>query len=227
MRQDESSSEVDEPGAVSVVLALTITWNDPDAPVRSDRLLVAVRAPATNGRFPNTLSVPTQRIPAGLLDTIVDACRAVHQTDSEITFESPWVDSQDGSGAEALLFAVESILCRKLGAAVALEEGRLRFRTRLASVTRGLVEDPNQPDAKAEMTVMANAVVEVEDGIAEIPPVTSTYSTVAWISSESFKHAVEENDALLALPGGDPFELCVKGLCVETTRRLIERGVVV
>jgi hypothetical protein len=190
----------------------------------ADDVLFAVRDPDANRTFPNTISVPTQRIPSALAEALTAQAEPEETADGEVLFRPSWSSNRIESGHSPLIFAVESIFTRKLGLAEELETGALDFDTTLASTTFGLAKHGNldDPDQQVEPVEMLTMVVRVRRGKSTIPRSTATYRRLEWASKTRFVAAVRDRDPLVLIPNGHPAELCVQGVCTYASARLIE-----
>lgn len=206
--------------AVADVCAVSlVSFDEPN------RILIGVRRSSTNESFPNAMSVPTQRVPSSLLEEISANVHLQVDEGSNHEFESIWVSSSRSSGHDPLIFLIDSILARKLHLSDALESGEFKYEATLATITTAWVDQLRAAGpAMPELTRMANVIVSVTSGASLIPEETASYSRICWRPQRDVLEAIHTNDALIAWPDGDPFELCVKGLCLATTADLIERG---
>jgi hypothetical protein len=190
------------------VLALTIV-DCQDGSASHGKVLVAVRDAATNVTHPNVVSVPTQRMPELL-------ARSLAPSDD-------WCDSDRQSGHCPLVFAAEALLARKLALGDALESGQVGFEVRVGTTLTGSAEYGRGITEPIEMT---NLVLRVVRGVECFPRRTSSYSDVQWSDPGTLVAAFRSKNALLAVPAGDPLELCIHGLCVSSTVELIGAGAV-
>jgi hypothetical protein len=182
------------------------------------RILTVVRNPATNQTHPNTLSVPTQRIPDALLADLtsrpsLDAANPV------------LVSNVDTSGHDAVIYAVESLLASKLGLADALESGAFEFEGAVGVTSTGDVHYPNEGvrGVRTERITMVNLIVLVRRGIDVLPESTAAYTSLNWAPWQRLGQAASENDVTRLVPGLDPVEICIHGLCIATSVQLWER----
>jgi hypothetical protein len=203
----------------SYVCALTIISS---AKELSGKVAVTVRRATTNTSFPNSLSVPTQRIPANLAHSATGTAIADFSEPHDAFFDLNWVDSDAQSGNDPVIFVVESILSRKLELAAALEEKRFSYWASVGMLASAMVADPmGHDESGAEYIAMMNVIVMVTEGTELMPNSSAAYELIAWRPATDLQRSVELNDALIVVPGGDPFQLCVKGLCLRTTCQLI------
>lgn len=211
------------PKEPSPVLALSI-FDGPalDGAVcqQETRVLVAVRDAATNDTHPNVISVPTQRVPRELFDALVDAVRPESYGESITFLAGEEVDSDRVEGHHPLIYAVCSMLSRKLGVGGHLESGDVAFRASLRAVSVGH-STYHQPvhGRTVEHIIMANAAVVVTRGSELFPARTPSYSHISWIAISRFMQTVrDKNPLVLDL---NPMEYCVHGLCVASTYDLL------
>src|SRR3954463_11005563 len=122
---------------LSLTLVDATTMRDGVLLATSD-VLIAARRPGANRTHPNVVSVPTQRIPASLHADLLSAASHEETTDRGVSFfDGGEVDSGFDDGHHPVVFAVESLLGRKLGLAEALENGEVEYRAALRAGVRG------------------------------------------------------------------------------------------
>lgn len=212
----------------SPVLSLTIidksTLND-NIIDENTSILLTVRDKNTNLTHPNVISVPTQRIPASLLSELKNSSTLVEHDNSSSYYSEHKVSSLNCNGHHPVIYAVESILSRKLGLSDALESQLLSFDAYLYIVLKGKSYHPNLPkdDGREEFIEMANIVVITSD-IEIFPKHTPSYSHILWESSKNFINTVKDKNPMLVKL--DPIEYCIHGLCIETSYRIIIKELV-
>lgn len=204
-----------KPGDVSgysPVVALTIVDCEPNSPSYGN-LLVVIRDPITNATHPNTVSVPTQRVPRALIEALKSTSLGT----------SKWSSNSDVSGHSPVIFVVESLLARKFMMGDVLEGAQLSLEVRFGTLQMGQAEyGPNC----AEPIAMANLLVRVTSGVSLFPRRSSSYREIRWVDPDEFLDALNSRAALTLFPLEDPLALCIHGLCVSTAARLIESGAV-
>lgn len=221
-----------EAAKVVPVLCLTIL----DGSTDSRRLVTGVRSPDTNATHPGVLSTPTCRIPWSLAHGALTPKPSTFVIDSSsfIALESPShsnatrrgmlfasSDEPDHAGGhDCLLFLVESLLARKLGLADALEAGTLQFHAELGSGMLGRASYANFE--RYENIFMLNILVDFIVGGSLLPSRTAAYEVLQWTGVQRFLKAVADRDPFLLVPDGDPFELCLNGMCVTSSASLLE-----
>jgi hypothetical protein len=182
------------------------------------QLLVVVRDRDANPTHPNVVSVPTQRLPASLYrDLIASASEAGDDPDRPVSyFEGGVVDSRVDSGHHPVIYAVESMLSRKLGLAEPLERGEVAFRAALRAVVTGVAfyDGDGEQQPTHESIDMLSVVVELLDGRRRLPIRTGSYSMMAWTEVDRFIAGVRSRDASTLSSAFDPIELCVHGVCL-------------
>lgn len=196
------------------VLALTIVDASTTASFESinssSLVLVGVRDPETNSTHPNVLSVPTKRVPNGVLGAIEVEILQENSVGTSTTYILNELDpDQRTNGHNSLFFAVKSILAEKLGVAEQIELGNVRFETRLEAMVVGTVKHPDFE----EKTCMYNASVLLT-GASLVPDKTSSYRSLIWTPSENFIRAAESKDLTEVSHELNPFEFCIHGLCI-------------
>lgn len=184
------------------VLALTIVREGS----AGRELVCAVRRPETNATHPNVLSVPTVRDRAMLA--------------------ASWpAQALDGDTVPGLSLLVELLLCRKLGAADALESGALTYELGRLGAWQGssfIDVDTAGCDVTEDLT-MFNAEVIVTGGGDLLPERTASYDPIRWTPVKTFFEVVATRDVSLVDARLDQVLVCVRGLCVETTRRMLQQ----
>lgn len=154
-----------------------------------DRFISVMRRPETNVTHPNILSAPTDRVPHAIFHAMTDGptVEPVQKPrHGGYTFYKPQpVASENESGHHPLVYAVDSILAKKMGVARELEEGVIRYRAWLAVVCLGYASYPlHCPYEKCvecahEPMRMANVVVEVDDDTMDrFPEQSAAYNEI-------------------------------------------------
>jgi hypothetical protein len=187
------------------------------------QLLVVIRDKETNITHPNVISVPTQRIPLNLFEAIVDTATKEKEEDSLTYYHYSFSDSSLANGHDPIIYAVESILSRKLGLAEALEKNEFTFTSCLRVKKVGKSYHPNLPidQGQIEFIQMLNLVVFIKNGQELIPEKTSSYSHILWTGAQSFLSTVREANPLLLDDDLDPLDYCIHGLCISSTYSVI------
>lgn len=147
-----------------------------------------MRRPETNVTHPNILSAPTDRIPHALFRAITDGPMVNPiRTPSHrgYAFYKPRpVSSEDESGHHPIVYAVDSILAKKMGVAEALEAGKITYRAWLAAVLDG---HASYKDCVDESMRMANIFVEVDEAsMGRFPSESGAYSEIRKITLQDF-----------------------------------------
>ncbi len=127
-----------------------------------------------------------------------------------------------------LQFWVEYLLMLKLGVSDAMEQGELKIDLADLGVWQGLsLIDYDQGCDVTEPLTMFNALAYVEHGSELFPAQTVSYDPLAWVRVEHFEHAVRNKDIFALGLDVDPLasiEMCIRGLCVETTMLMLEKA---
>src|SRR5262249_52765682 len=143
------------------------------------QILVVVRDPKTNVRHPNVVSIPTQKIPHGLLSDIVKQGQVVSIEDNLKYYEGPFVSSTSSDSSDPIVYATRAALSGKLALSDALELKSIKFHARIGTLIRGTVLHPaDRLGTEAEHMTMANIVVNVDEGHHLIPQSTASYSRI-------------------------------------------------
>jgi hypothetical protein len=190
--------------AFAPVLALTVV-RDVGAGIE---VLCAVRRPETNSTHPNVLSVPTRRI--------------------DLDVASRWPErAVDGGSVPKLRAAVEELLTRKLGLADPLEFGQIDYDLGPFGAWQGTsyIGYEDGCDVVEDLT-MFNLGVRLRAGDRLFPAETAAYSSIHWAPLARFLDVLETRDVTQIDPRLDGILVCVYGLCIETTRHLLEEWAV-
>ena len=183
----------------------------------NSRVLCCVRNDKVNRTHPNVVSVPTQRMPASLAHAIIYKGKRRGVFAETSLLSSKPVLSSRVSGHDPLIFAVESLLSRKLGVADALEADVIKFEAVVAGVHNGTANYENL--STSENLRMINVKLVITEGIEHFPNNTTSYDIINWIKVENFLRMWDDGkDVSLA---GIGFEkalgICVDGLCILST----------
>ena len=214
--------QVEDKKTISPVLALTIIDGQSleNGKLSKDtRLLLAVRNPDTNSTHPNVISVPTQRIPHLTSNELIKSTKKeYHDKSSSTTIFASQINRDDSiPGHDSLIFAVESLLSRKLGLSEFLEYEKIRYSVLLRALVTGTVKHPNH----SEKTLMLNAVVIIHSGAALFPDSTASYSYIQWTNVQTFIKTASEKDPLYFNPILSPIDYCIHGLCIMSTYNIV------
>jgi len=107
----------------------------------------------------------------------------------------------------------------KLGLEPFLRNESFLFEIEPACLSIGVATYANY--GVSENIVMLNMLGFVTEGADLIPRSTSSYDPLVWSPIPDFLDAVEKRDPLQVLPEGDPFELCIHGMCVKSSALLL------
>ena len=209
----------------SPVLSISIfdqVISDKDLISEDAKIQVVVRDPITNQTHPNVISIPTHRLPAALFRAILESAEPDEDVGSTTFYKGGETENVSGSSHHPVVYAVETILARKLGLASELETGALRFRAALRAVTVGKSVYPDsESNTRAEHIAMANIRVIITLGAELFPLKSASYSHMFWVSVNRFLETVrKKNPLVLDL---DPFEYCIHGLCISTAYDMLAR----
>ena len=219
------TEEKQEP-ALSAVVALSIVRGDVfEAANRTKdaEILLAVRHPDSNPTHPNVVSVPTGRIPPVLMQSLVDSLEPTATWPNGVSFrEFPEVRSDRDNGHHPIVFVAEAILAGKLGMAEPLEQGRLKFSSRLFSVTTGTAHyATDNPYGASEPIAMGNVWLSILDGFDLFPKANASYSLIFPASLAQLERAKATGE-LAGLPAPlDPAVHRIGGLCIESSLNAI------
>lgn len=187
-------------------------------------MLVALRRAVTNVRHPGVVSLPTMRVPAA---TKVLLPTPAHEPDvqDEVEFRGVLREQEQfgvpGAGAVAASYLTEAILSRKLGAADLLETGQLTGWCAVRMTAEGIVDDPTGT-TDSELTLMYTILVRIDTGANLLPTESAAYSHIRWVDPKLFLLAWHRRDAQLLFPDANPFEICIRGLCIRSGVQLLK-----
>lgn len=196
------------------VFVLSILLSDLSEPCRI--VLGVRRSSQQSNRHPGVLSTPTQRVPRVLFEACQASWPLPGEGELEILGERETsCIGGPNTSADPLSYAIEGLLCRKLGLTDALAEGRTHGVADVMAVSAAVVEDQRATQVR-EATVMLTVRVLLTNLLGEMPSSTGFFDPIVTAEVGEFVCAVETNDALVADPSLDPFEVCIGGLCVST-----------
>lgn len=210
------------------VIALTIIDRDTLADgkiVENTRVRIGVRRAERNLTHPDIVSVPTQRIPQSLANNLLGIETSVDEKRS-IALPACWIPNGIASGHRSVVYAVESLMSRKLGVAEYLESERLKFVATPAICILDWANYPNLIDAddapypSKELLRMINIRVHLTEGTDLFPTDTESYHQSRWVTAREYSAMMDGKD--VSLVGLDGFKFCVDGLCVASTKEIIE-----
>jgi len=212
-----------KPGPISeppYVLTLTIIDGktlDAGRIVDDSNVRICVRDPDQNLTHPNVVSVPTLRIPATLAEQLINTSDVTGQRNNTDIYKHSFVSNQIENGHNPVIFAVESLLSRKLGLSDFLEQNKIHFTASIAGMHRGIAQYPNQQSS--EELQMVNLLVIISKGASLFPKTTASYTFSGAMSVKNFKimWADGKDARLTGLPPEIAFGVCVDGLCILST----------
>ena len=195
------------------VLAITLRRRDGG----QDKVLVGVRT-SHNRTHQNVLSVPTIRV----LPEVAAVWRRP-LADGVLSTEG----LRPGSPVERTVRRVVlELLARKVGLADPLERGEVdvEIEAMLAVQGTSLIGSRNGEDVTENLT-MFNAQVRWTSADDPGPASTASYDPLLWITEDQFAEMVRTRDVGVLDAGLDEIEVCVRGLCIESTLRTLGRRV--
>lgn len=183
------------------------------------KVWVCVRNRDVNRTHPDIVSVPTQRIPQALAEDLTDLER-LHR-DGEFGATQLFVENlrsnEECNGHDATIYAVESLLSRKLGISSELERKQVIFSASL----RGIQQDfaVYRELGEQEELRMLNLVVWISHGADLFRKNTASYSSGRWISLSDYFEMWRTRDVTRAgVSTQDALRgVCVDGLCISST----------
>lgn len=209
------------------VAALTIldgdTLQDDGLPTSDSLVLVVIRDPETNITHPNVLCVPTQRIPMSVAQQLRAYPNQVPPNDARSLcyYGEKWFDSVHNRESTEVVFLVNSLLCRKLGLADALERKEFCYKTSLYLS----IKDEVFHQDHSELTVMFNFIVKIHNGSRLIPKCSASYSSIGWCSVEKFLKITETRNPTIFDTSLSPLQICVQGLCIKSSLIALEHQI--
>ncbi len=176
-----------------------------------------VRNRDVNQTHPDVVSVPTQRIPFSLANNIIADAKQIGTQDGTNLMIQDSISNANHSGHHPLIFAVESLLCRKLGVSSDLEKEVIEFDAALVGIHEGVARYVNM--GTDEQLKMLNVMVIVTKGADKFPTETESYDISNWIAVENFLRMWDDGkDVTLAgIDFADALGICVDGLCILST----------
>jgi len=203
------------------------------------KMLVGIRNPVTNITHPNVLSVPTQRVPARILQRVLKKKRnlEVAQIPSQACPEGlseiyilngGKVDNRAANGHNPTIYLVESILCRKLEMAAFLEKKQVSFISSPTALLIGNVlqeERGNNRSGKSieghqersfqECIGMCNFTVLLSNA-DYVPRRSAGYSSLHWIQVQELMKIVEDKPPKCVIKsiGEQSIEYPSRGFCL-------------
>lgn len=191
---------------------------------KGSRVRYCVRDPKCNETHPNVVSVPTQRLPYSVAKEILSTAIKTGRQDKTILFEDRFISNSDHDGHDPIIYAVESLLCRKLGVEALLESEDLTFNASLSGLHQGTAR---YSLGKTEDLQMLNVRVHITKGGDRLPSTTTTYRVSDWTTVSGFKTAWETKDPThVGVSFKDAITgVCVNGLCILSTYDIIKSEV--
>lgn len=222
--------------SVSLLDRATLGQNGEITP--RSRIMIGVRRAETNPTHPEVVSIPTMRVPEGLLDGFYgpagDTGRetiilpVLTSEIEEVRLGKDHRVTPETTSHDPIKYVVEAILSRKLLLGKALEEKELTFTAEPAVAITGSVlyettgeklpgrevEVGGQAYFKEQIT-MYNVSVVVSDAKL-FPAETPSYGDIRWAGVKEYLEMVEtKNPSILsALFGKESIQYCVHGLCL-------------
>ncbi len=188
-----------------------------------DEILFCVRDQQVNLTHPDVVSIPTQRIPTSFGEELM-ARGTDNGTQGETQLlASMSASNKDVNGHDSMIFAVESIMARKLGLADQLELDELSFTVELAGRQRGRAKYPkgsgkNPSINDDEELRMINLLVRIDEGADLFPNKTPSYRILSWATMSNFTKMWDEKKATgLGITAHEAIFVCVDGLCLHST----------
>jgi hypothetical protein len=193
------------------VLALTLLRRHQG----EEQILVGVRT-SCNGTHQNVMSVPTIRVlrelALGWTGPLADG------------FLSTTALRRKVSVQRTVRHVVREILALKLGKADALERGEVDFDVEAVMAIQGtsLIGSSGGQDITEDLT-MFNAQVRWTEGHDLGEGRTTSYDPLLWVPEDKFTEMVRTRDVGVLEEGLDEIEVCVRGLCIESSMRVLNR----
>lgn len=188
-----------------------------------DEILYCVRDQQVNLTHPNVVSIPTQRIPTSLGEELMAKGTDKGTQGETQLLTSVIASNKDVNGHDPMIFAVESIMARKLGLADQLESDELAFTVELAGHQRGraryLKGSGKNPGINDDEELrMINLFVRIDEGADLFPDKTPSYRILSWATMSNFTQMWEDKKATgLGITEHEAIFVCVDGLCLHST----------
>lgn len=183
-------------------------------------VLLGLRRRSTNARHPGVVSLPTIRIPSALEPLLTAAPAGVESSFESISGPVEPIGARPDGERGITQYLVEALLARKLDAGDLLEEGRLLGTCQLRMLSCASVDDPGGTGVH-ELTRMYTAIVDVHDGAPLFPHSSASYSHIRWVPVDLLIDCWDRRDALALVPDANPFEICIRGLCIRSGVELL------
>lgn len=222
MTSSRANEGIATPPHPSPVLALTVvdgaTLSSAGSITADTKIMMAVRSAETNQTHPNVISVPTQRIPKFLFEEISSDVRGR----TRLTGQTDLLDAQVHAypaqrSHDAVLYAVNSLLSRKIGLSDALELNTIKYRAQLKITSRGTVIH----ESHKELTQMTNILVILDQVAFDFPTETMSYSHIFWSTAETFLESAANKDVVMLNKSFSPLEYCVHGMCIMSSFNIV------
>jgi hypothetical protein len=196
------------------VLALTLLRDRGDG---RDEVLVGVRT-KYNATHQHVMSVPTMRVLHEVGRTWSHPLRAAGRAGVLSSDDLRQYDDVR-LGVER---AVGDLMARKLGKADALEKGEVAFEVEALMAIQGtsFLGQHAGCDVVEDLT-MFNAQVRWIAGHDLGGGRTSSYEPLLWIAEDLFGEMARTRDVGVLDADLDAIEVCVRGLCIESTMRVL------
>lgn len=188
---------------------------------KSSKMLWCIRNNSVNQTHPDVVSVPTQRIPSSLAEAIMSTGKPNGKHGDTALVKQSSVSNTKLKGHDPIIFAVESLLSRKLGLSDELEREEIEFEAALNGLHIGTAKYHNL--GTEEELQMVNIVVSIKKGAEKIPKSTTSFDDIAWSKVEDFLAMWKHKEvSLLGIDGARGFGICVDGLCILSTYDILK-----
>lgn len=209
-------------------------------------ILTGLRREDTHATHPGVVSTPTKRMPSSIAKILFS--EKLHNVSGSSPFNlgvidpthpevvarfSPNTETVPDSSS-MLPFLAADLMARKLGLADALERsngdnplGKVSLMNIIAGFSNATVDPVTEENLFEPLIVFGAATLL--DRPDEVPVETASYRNLTWVNADNFVKGVEQKDAPLLIEGltvDDEISVCVRGLCLATSRsNLIVPGV--
>ena len=189
---------------------------------KNSKMVWCIRNEVVNQTHPNVVSVPTQRIPASLAEAIISTGKQNGKYGNTTIIAQDSVSNVKLKGHDPIIFAVESLLSRKLGLSSELEKEGIEFEAALSGLHNGFAKYVDLE--KEEGLQMVNIVVIVKKGVDKIPEKTTSFDVIKWSEVGDFLQMWEckKDISILGIGGDKAFGICVDGLCILSTYDILK-----
>lgn len=221
-----NSNTNDESNLPPYVLALTIVCPQntrASSGSAEEGVLFCVRNREVNLTHPDVVSVPTQRIPSSVGQKLDDTGTPNGVFGDTQLLSSAKISNSETDGHNAMIYAIEALLARKMGVANHLESNELMFTAELSGYHHGRARYPKGTGANRDVDddeelKMLNLLIQIDKGAHLFPDSTISYGVQKWTTVSKFIKMWDSKDpTIVGLTPEQAIGCCVDGLCITST----------